>query len=161
MRRIDELGPVRLLMRDHCVGTSRWAVVGRVRSNPFDRAAAVATRLHLVGRRPGRRDALPPSRAREVLASYCECVATAPDELMTIVVLTTAPAAPFVPQSVHGQSVAIIGVCYAGCVDKGEHAIARLRRSFVVAEGRSVSGRRGSLRPWRAPRDRPASGRAC
>jgi FAD/FMN-containing dehydrogenase len=55
-------------------------------------------------------------------------VATAPDELMTIVVLTTAPAAPFLPASVHGQSVVMIGVCYAGSVDEGEEAIARLRR---------------------------------
>jgi hypothetical protein len=70
----------------------------------------------------------PAARAREVLASYRECVATAPDELMTIVVLTTAPAAPFLPASVHGQSVVIIGVCYAGSVDDGEHAIAGLRR---------------------------------
>ena len=61
-------------------------------------------------------------------SSYREFVATAPDELMTIVVLTTAPAAPFLPASVHGQPVVIIGVCYAGSVDEGEHAIAGLRR---------------------------------
>jgi FAD/FMN-containing dehydrogenase len=70
----------------------------------------------------------PAARAREVLASYREWVATAPDELMTIVVLTTAPAAPFLPAAVHGQPVVIIGVCYAGPVDEGEHAIAGLRR---------------------------------
>jgi hypothetical protein len=70
----------------------------------------------------------PAARAREVLASYRDCVASAPDELMTIVVLTTAPAAPFLPASVHGQPVVIIGVCYAGSVSEGEHAIAPLRR---------------------------------
>ena len=70
----------------------------------------------------------PAARAREVLASYEECVATAPDELMTIVVLTTAPAAPFLPASVHGQPVVMIGACHAGSVDEGEHAIAPLRR---------------------------------
>ena len=59
-------------------------------------------------------------------------MATAPDELMTIVVLTTAPAGPFRPASVHGQPVVIIGVCYAGPVDEGEHAIAPLRRIRLV-----------------------------
>jgi FAD/FMN-containing dehydrogenase len=86
-------------------------------------------RLHLVGPTVLAGVMLHPAdRAREVLASYRECVATAPDDLMTIVVLTTAPPAPFLPASVHGQPVVIIGVCYAGSVDEGEHAIARLRR---------------------------------
>jgi len=70
----------------------------------------------------------PAARAREVLASYRAFVATAPDELMTIVILTTAPPAPFLPTSVHGQPVVIIGACYAGPVDDGERAIAPLRR---------------------------------
>ena len=70
----------------------------------------------------------PAARAREVLAFYREFVTTAPDELMTIVVLTTAPPAPFVPPPVHGHPVVIIGVCYAGPVDEGERAIAPLRQ---------------------------------
>ena len=53
--------------------------------------------------RPGRRDAPPCRQGARVLAAYRDCVATAPDELMTIIVLTTAPAAPFLPASVHGH----------------------------------------------------------
>jgi FAD/FMN-containing dehydrogenase len=70
----------------------------------------------------------PAAKAREVLAFYRECVATAPDELMTIIVLTMAPRAPFLPASVYGQPVVIIAACYAGSVEEGERAIAPLRR---------------------------------
>jgi hypothetical protein len=70
----------------------------------------------------------PAAKAREVLAFYRECVATAPDELTTVVVLTTAPNAPFLPASVYGQPVVMIAACYAGSVEEGERAIAPLRR---------------------------------
>jgi FAD/FMN-containing dehydrogenase len=70
----------------------------------------------------------PAAKAREVLGFYRDCVASAPDELTTIVVLTMAPPAPFLPPSVHGQPVVIIGACYAGPMDEGERAIAPLRR---------------------------------
>jgi len=77
-------------------------------------------------------------------SSYREFVATAPDELMTIVVLTTAPAAPFLPASVHGQSVVIIGVCYAGSVDEGEGT-----RRCSTPGCRTGSGTTGSRSTWR------------
>ena len=70
----------------------------------------------------------PAARAREVLSSYRDYIASAPDELMTIVVLRRAPPAPFLPEEVHGQPVVIIAVCCAGPVEEGERAIAPLRR---------------------------------
>jgi FAD/FMN-containing dehydrogenase len=70
----------------------------------------------------------PASRARAVLDFYRQYIASAPDELMTIVVLRMAPPAPFLPAAIHGQPVIIIGVCYAGSVDEGERVIAPLRR---------------------------------
>jgi FAD/FMN-containing dehydrogenase len=70
----------------------------------------------------------PAANARDVLGFYREYVAGAPDELTTIVILTMAPPAPFLPASVHGQPVVIIGACYAGPGDEGERVIARLRR---------------------------------
>jgi len=70
----------------------------------------------------------PAARAREVLAFYRDFIASAPDELMTIVVLRMAPPAPFLPQSIHGQPVVIIGVCWAGTVEEGVRAVAPLRR---------------------------------
>jgi FAD/FMN-containing dehydrogenase len=70
----------------------------------------------------------PAARAREVLAFYRDYVASAPDELTTIAVLRMAPPAPFLPPQVHGQPVVVIGACYAGPVEEGERAVARLRR---------------------------------
>src|ERR671922_668858 len=56
----------------------------------------------------------PAARAREVLDLYRHYIASAPDELMTMVVLRMAPPAPFLPARIHGQPVVIIGACYAG-----------------------------------------------
>jgi FAD/FMN-containing dehydrogenase len=69
----------------------------------------------------------PAARAREVLGLYRDYIAGAPDELTTIVVLRMAPPAPFLPASVHGQPVVVIGACYAGPVEEGERAVATLR----------------------------------
>ncbi len=70
----------------------------------------------------------PAARAREVLDFYRHYIASAPDELMTIVVLRKAPPAPFLPAEIHGQPVVIIGVCYAGPVEEGERVVTPLRR---------------------------------
>ncbi len=70
----------------------------------------------------------PASRAREVLGSYRDFIASAPDELTTIAVLRMAPPAPFLPPSVHAQPVVVIAACYAGPVEEGERAVAGLRR---------------------------------
>jgi FAD/FMN-containing dehydrogenase len=70
----------------------------------------------------------PAARVREVLGFYREFIGSAPDELTTIVVVRMAPPAPFLPPSVHGQPVVVVGACYAGPVEEGERAIAPLRR---------------------------------
>jgi FAD/FMN-containing dehydrogenase len=70
----------------------------------------------------------PAAKARDVLSFYRDFIETAPDELTTIVVLRMAPFAPFLPPSLHGQPVVVIGVCYAGSVDDGERTVAPLRR---------------------------------
>ena len=53
-----------------------------------------------------------------------------PDELTTILNLTTAPPAPFLPESVHGKPVAVVAACSAGAADEGER---RWRRSAAWA----------------------------
>jgi FAD/FMN-containing dehydrogenase len=70
----------------------------------------------------------PAAKAREVLSFYRDYVADAPDDLMTIVVLRKAPPAPFLPESVHGQPVVILAVCWAGTLEEGERVLAPLRR---------------------------------
>ncbi len=69
----------------------------------------------------------PAAKAREALTFYREFIASAPDELTTIVVLRKAPPAPFLPPSVHGQPVVVIGACYAGAIEEGERVLSPLR----------------------------------
>ncbi len=55
-------------------------------------------------------------------------MADAPDELASLINLTAAPPLPFLPESVYGSRVAVVLACYAGDIDKGEAAVAALRR---------------------------------
>jgi FAD/FMN-containing dehydrogenase len=70
----------------------------------------------------------PAAKAREVLDFYRHFIESAPNELMSIVVLRMAPPAPFLPAAIHGQPVVIIAVCYSGPVKDGERQLAPLRR---------------------------------
>jgi FAD/FMN-containing dehydrogenase len=56
----------------------------------------------------------PADQAGELLGFYGEWVKGVPDELTTAVSLATAPAAPFLPTSIHGKRVAAVVVCFAG-----------------------------------------------
>src|SRR3954468_4170079 len=65
--------------------------------------------------------------AEAVLRGWREWLRSAPDELTTLVNLTTAPPAPFIPEAWHGKPiVAVVGV-YAGAVERGMEAVAPLR----------------------------------
>jgi FAD/FMN-containing dehydrogenase len=67
-------------------------------------------------------------RAADVAAFYADWTAAGlPDELTTVLNLTTAPPAPFLPESVHGLPVAVVAACYAGPADEGERALAPVR----------------------------------
>jgi FAD/FMN-containing dehydrogenase len=67
-------------------------------------------------------------QAESVLRAYRDFVVEAPDELGTVVILTHAPPAPWLPDSIHGQPVVIIAMCYAGPVEEGRRVVAPLRR---------------------------------
>jgi FAD/FMN-containing dehydrogenase len=69
----------------------------------------------------------PAEQAGEVLRSYRDRVVGAPEELTTIVILTKAPPAPFLPEHLHGRPVVILAVCYAGDLAEGKAALAPLR----------------------------------
>ncbi len=70
----------------------------------------------------------PAERAVEVLRFYRDYIATAPDELTTILNLRMAPAAPFLPEHIHGLPVIGIVVCYTGPIDEGERVLEPLRK---------------------------------
>jgi FAD/FMN-containing dehydrogenase len=69
----------------------------------------------------------PFAQAGEILRRYREVVRTAPDALTAWVVMRKAPPLPFLPESVHGQEVVVIAVCYAGDLAAGERALRPLR----------------------------------
>lgn len=61
----------------------------------------------------------PMEMAPEIIDLYVRESAAAPDELMHVLVLRVAPAAPFLPVEVHGKPVVGIAAMYAGPVDDG------------------------------------------
>jgi FAD/FMN-containing dehydrogenase len=69
----------------------------------------------------------PMADSPRLLRFYREWIATAPDELMTIVVHRKAPDLPFVPAELKGELVVSIVCCYAGAVEDGERVLRPLR----------------------------------
>ena len=70
--------------------------------------------------------------AEQVLRGYRAACAAAPDELTTLVNLTTAPPVPFLPESVHGQPIIGVGGCWSGDLDAGAAATAPFRSLGTV-----------------------------
>ncbi len=66
-------------------------------------------------------------RAEEVLSFYRDWVRTLPDELTTLVNLTTAPPAPFLPESVHGKPVVAVVAVHAGDHERGRELVRPLK----------------------------------
>ncbi|WP_037366542.1 FAD-binding oxidoreductase [Nakamurella lactea] len=74
----------------------------------------------------------PADEAEQVLAGYRQACAAAPDELTTLVNMTTAPPVPFLPESVHGTPIIGVGGCWSGDPDDGEAATAPFRSLGTV-----------------------------
>ena len=73
--------------------------------------------------------------AAEVVAGWRDHVADAPDELSSLVNLTTAPPAPFLPVEWHFKKVAAVAVCWAGDPAEGAEVVKPLRTlGTVVAD---------------------------
>ena len=66
--------------------------------------------------------------APDVLRTYREHIASAPDELTTIFELSVAPPLPFLPEEVHGKPVVMVGACYAGSPDEGAEVVRPLKQ---------------------------------
>jgi len=74
----------------------------------------------------------PAEEAEHVLRGYRAACAAAPDELTTLVDMTTAPPLPFLPESVHGKPIIGVGGCWSGDLDAGEAATAPFRSLGTV-----------------------------
>ena len=69
----------------------------------------------------------PGEAADEILRGYREACAAAGDELTTVLNLTTAPPAPFLPASVHGKPVVAVLGMWSGPLEDGDAATAPFR----------------------------------
>lgn len=69
----------------------------------------------------------PGADAVAVVRGWRDVVADAPDDLSSVVSLTTAPPAPFLPEDWHGRQVAIVIACWAGDPAAGEPFVRPLR----------------------------------
>ena len=64
----------------------------------------------------------------DVLRSYRDVVADAPDELGTIIRLGTIPPLPGIGEALHFRPAIAVASCYAGSIRDGERAVRALRR---------------------------------
>ncbi|GGX97000.1 FAD-binding oxidoreductase [Streptomyces anandii] len=69
----------------------------------------------------------PADQARQVITGWRELTGGMPDELTTLINLTTAPPLPFLPEEVHGTRIVALAGMYAGAPEDGEAAVAPLR----------------------------------
>ena len=66
-------------------------------------------------------------QTKDVLRFYRTWARGYPDDLTTLVVITTAPPAPFIPEALRGAPIVAVAVCYAGDEQAGTAALAPLR----------------------------------
>lgn len=105
-----------------------WALRGG--GGNFGVVTSMEYRLHPVDTVMAGAAFFPTPRLPELLRFYREYATAAPDELNTLVNITVAPPAPFLPPEVHGRPVTIIAGCYAGPVPDAERALEPLRRGL-------------------------------
>jgi FAD/FMN-containing dehydrogenase len=63
----------------------------------------------------------------ELVQAFAGLASEAPDELSLMFNVMTAPPMPFLPAEVHGTTIVMALMCYAGSVEDGERAIAPFR----------------------------------
>jgi FAD/FMN-containing dehydrogenase len=103
-----------------------WALRGG--GGNFGIVTSFTYRLHQVGPTVlGGPIFYPGDTARDLFDLYRAWAPELPAELNSFLVLTTAPPVPFLPESVHGQPVAIAMVCHAGDIGDGQRLVAPLR----------------------------------
>jgi FAD/FMN-containing dehydrogenase len=69
----------------------------------------------------------PGERAKEVMRFYRDYARDLPDELSTLLNLSTAPPAPFLPADWHGKKLVALVGCYSGDPEEGMKAIQPIR----------------------------------
>jgi FAD/FMN-containing dehydrogenase len=75
----------------------------------------------------------PVEESGTVLHFYRDFIAQAPPDLSAFFGYHIAPAAPFVPEHLHGAVACAIVVCYTGPIERAEHVVEPLRKVAPVA----------------------------
>jgi FAD/FMN-containing dehydrogenase len=103
-----------------------WAVRGG--GGNFGVATAFELALHPVGPTVlGGVVFYPGEQASDVMSRWRDLLPDLPDELSSLVNLTTAPPAPFIPEPWHYRKVAAVVACWAGDPEEGEPVVKPLR----------------------------------
>jgi FAD/FMN-containing dehydrogenase len=103
-----------------------WAIRGAGAN--FGVVTQFTLRLHEVGPTVyGGLIAWPFERAKDILKAYQAITTQAPRELTVFLILSRAPAAPFVPEAWHGMRICAMAVCYSGDLDDVDRVLAPIR----------------------------------
>jgi FAD/FMN-containing dehydrogenase len=103
-----------------------WALRGG--GGNFGVVTRFTFRLHQLGPAVyGGLIAWPFERAKKILQGYRSITTQAPRELTVFLVLSRAPAAPFVPEQWHGRKICGMAVCYSGDLGNVDEALAPIR----------------------------------
>jgi FAD/FMN-containing dehydrogenase len=96
-----------------------WAIRGG--GGNFGVATSLELALHPVGPTVlGGAIFYPGDQATEVVTGWRELLGGLPDEMSSLVVLTTAPPAPFIPEEWHFKKVSAVLACWSGDPSEGE-----------------------------------------
>ncbi|MFF5290074.1 FAD-binding oxidoreductase [Paractinoplanes globisporus] len=108
-----------------------WALRGG--GGNFGVVTSMEFRLHEVGPTIfGGLVFYPGEYAEQVLHGYRKATSGIPDELTTLVNMTTAPPAPFLPEEVHGKPIVAVGGMWSGRPEDGDAATRPFRELAPV-----------------------------
>jgi FAD/FMN-containing dehydrogenase len=102
-----------------------WALCGG--GGNFGVVTSFEYRLHPVSTVLGGPVLYPIEKAGEVLRFFRDYMASAPEELSAFFAFLIVPAAPFIPESLHGITMCALIVCYAGPMEEAEKVVQPIR----------------------------------
>jgi FAD/FMN-containing dehydrogenase len=73
------------------------------------------------------------SASRQVLEFYREYIEKAPEQVGAFFAFQIAPPLPFIPEKRHGEPLCLIVACWAGPLERGQKALAPIRKAGPVA----------------------------